>query len=634
MRCLKGKVAVFVTVWAIATALLHLYAVVSVFNTAELSALHLLCLMPLGFILYPATSKSPKDRPSVLDLALAAISIGCALYLAVNYEYAETRWYMADRLSPIELVLGSINILLIVELTRRAVANIMAVLVSIFILHIAVGNYLPGLLHHPGFPFERIVEMFYLNRDQGIYGMLTGISSTYLILFVLFGAFISFSGVGDYFNNLAFRIAGRSPGGPAKVACWGSCLFGMISGIGTANVYTTGTFTIPMMKKYGFSPEYSAGVEATSGTGGQYMPPIMGAAAFIMAQLISIPYAKVCVYAATSAVLYYVSINFAVHMKARKMGLRAFEIENPISWKDLVVQSYNLASLVVIVVMLFMGYSAMYAGLGALITVILFSYLDRAHTMTLDKILKALEQGVKNTVMVAIACASAGVIVASVSQSAFAVSFVKMVMDLSGGYLFPALVMCALIVMVLGCGMPTTPAYILTASLAVPALLEMKVDIVAAHLFVLYFAKIAELTPPVAICAYAAASIAQANPFESGVQASKLAISGFIMPFAFVYNTTYVLRGELTVTGVVLALLLAILGLLYLNAGIEGWMYRNLKPMERILFIAFGLICFVPNYFYSIPVAVMGAGLILILYFQGRKLRASIADSPEIARSL
>lgn len=633
MRSLKGKVAVFVTLWAVATALLHLYAVISVFNTAMLSATHLLCLMPLGFILYPATSKSPKDRPSLMDVALAAISIGCALYLAVNYEYAETRWYMATPLTPIELILGSINILLILELTRRAVAGVMAVLVSLFVIHLAVGQYLPGMLHHPGFQFERIVEMFYLNRDQGIYGMLTGISSTYLILFVLFGAFIVFSGVGDYFNNLAFRIAGRSAGGPAKVECWSSALFGMISGIGTANVYATGTFTIPMMKKYGYSPEYAAAVESCSSTGGQYMPPIMGAAAFIMAQIIGIPYAKICLYAAISALLYYVSINFAVHMKARKMGLGAFNLENPLSWKGIVFQSYNLAPLVVIVAMLFMGYSAMYAGLGALISVVLFSYLDRLHAMTPNKIIKALEQGVKNTVMVAIACSAAGVIVASVSHSAFAVSFVKLVMSLSGGYLLPALVMCALIVMVLGCGMPTTPAYILTASLAVPALVEMKVDLVAAHLFVLYFAKISELTPPVAICAYAAAGIAQSNPFQTGIQASKLAIAGYVLPFAFIYNTAYILRGA-TVTEVFLAVLLAVFGLLYVNAAIEGWLYRNLNKIERALFAAFGIVCFVPNYFYSFTAAGLGAGLVLILYFQHRKSRLSIPASPEMARSL
>ena len=614
MRKFEGRVALIVTLWAVAAALFHLYAVVEYVKTTVLSSVHLLSCLSLGFLLYPATSKSPKDRPTVIDVGLALIAVAGAMYPTIRSTYVEQRLYLADPLSTFEIIIGTIYILLVVEATRRMVNSVMAIIVGAAVMHVAIGPYLFGILQHPGFSYQRIVEIFYLNLDQGIFGMLTSISSSYLILFVIFGAFIAQSGVGDFFNELAFRIAGKSPGGPAKVSIWSSGFFGMVSGMGTANVYTTGSFTIPMMKKYGYEPEFAGAVEATASTGGQYMPPIMGAAAFIMAEMIGVPYLKLAVYASLSAVLFYFSMAFCIHLAARKRHLGAVTGINGkiVSWKNILKRSYSLASLVGIVVLLVAGFSPMYAGFFGIIIVIVGSFLDkRDKWMTFRRILKALENGVKNTVMVAAACAGAGIVVSSIAHTAFGVSFVSLIMNLSGGYLFIAILLTAMLSLILGIGMPTTPAYILASSLAAPVLTEYGVDIVAAHLFVLYFAKIAEVTPPVAVCAYAAASIAKGDSFKTGIQAQKLAISGYILPIAFVYNTALIFKG--TTDQIMISIVLSLVGLWLVNGGIEGWMYRKLNPLTRIIFCGLGCITFVTNHYIGALAAITGIIYVVIL---------------------
>jgi len=617
MRKLEGKIALAITIWTVLAALFHIYAVVEYVKTSVLCSVHLLSCLSLGFILYPANSKSPKDRATFLDIILAIIAFVCPLYIALNSTYIESRLYLADPVTALEVGLGTIYIVLVVEATRRMVNAVMAAIVGISIIHVLVGPYLFGVLKHPGFTYPRMVEIFYLNLDQGIFGMLSSISSSYLILFIIFGAFIAHSGVGSFFNELAFRIAGNSPGGPAKVSIWSSGFFGMVSGMGTANVYTTGSFTIPMMKEYGYEPEFAGAVEATASTGGQYMPPIMGAAAFIMAEIIGIPYLKLAVYASLSAFLFYVSMAFCIHMAARKRNLEcAVCADDIIPWKNILKRSYCLASLVGIIVFLVIGYSPMYAGLFGIIIVVIGSFLDKkSNWMTPSRIIKALETGVKNTIMVAAACAGAGIVVASIAHTSFGVSFVSLIMNLSGGYLFIAILLTALLSIILGIGMPTTPAYILASSLAAPILIEQGVDIVAAHLFVLYFAKIAEVTPPVAVCAYAAASIAQADSFKTGIQAQKLAISGYILPIAFVYNTALIMKG--TILEILISVALSIAGLMLINGGLEGWLYRNLNLLLRVTFIALGGICFVTNHYIGALAAIMGIIIALVLKSKG-----------------
>lgn len=621
MRKLEGKIALAITIWTVLAALFHIYAVIEYVKTSILCSVHLLSCLSLGFILYPANSKSPKDRATIFDIILAIIALICPLYIALNSTYIESRLYLADPVTSFEVILGSIYILLVVEATRRMVNGVMASIVGLSIIHVLVGPYLFGVLKHPGFQYPRMVEIFYLNLDQGIFGMLSSISSSYLILFIIFGAFISHSGVGSFFNELAFRIAGNSPGGPAKVSIWSSGFFGMVSGMGTANVYTTGSFTIPMMKKYGYEPEFAGAVEATASTGGQYMPPIMGAAAFIMAEIIGIPYLKLTIYASLSAILFYISMAFCIHMAARKRNLGSAVSEDEIiPWKNILKRIYCLASLIGIIAFLVIGYSPMYAGLFGIIIVVIGSYLDKkSNWMTPGKILKALETGVKNTIMVAAACAGAGIVVASIAHTSFGVSFVSLIMNLSGGYLFIAILLTAILSIILGIGMPTTPAYILASSLAAPVLVEQGVDIVAAHLFVLYFAKIAEVTPPVAVCAYAAASIARADSFKTGIQAQKLAISGYVLPIAFVYNTALIMKG--TILEILVSISLSVAGLMLLNGGIEGWLYRNLTTSLRITLIALGGICFVTNHYIGAAAAIMGITIAMVL-----KSRSGIKD--------
>jgi len=627
MRPLVGPLKTIVFGWAILAALFHIYAVIAIVPATLLCTLHLFFLLPLGFLLYPASSKSPKDSPSPLDYLLAACALVCAGFLAWNYYSFEVRWYQASPVSTVEVVLGTINILLIVEATRRFVSPVMAILEGLFILHLLVGQKLPGFLHHPGFTYPRFVEIFYLNKDQGIYGALTGISATYVILFVLFGAFIVRSGVGVYFTDLANKITGRFAGGPAKVAVLSSGFFGMISGIGTANIFSTGSFTIPLMLKMGFSREYSAAVVSTASTGGQYMPPIMGAAAFIMAQFIGIPYVQLAMHASLSAVLYYTSIMFCIHMQAKIHGSRQVEAVDILPWNNLLLRGFYIVPLLSIVGILIAGYSPMYAGLAAIATTIVVSYIQAPiekrynlkaketenmfGKMTLRTIAEALETGVKNSVMVAVACAGAGCIVASVSHTALGLTIVSSIIKLSHNNLFLALLLTAGMSLILGTGMPTTPAYILASSLAVPALVNMGINIVVAHLFVLYYAIISEETPPVAICACAAASLAKADPIKTAVEACKLALAGFIVPMAMAYNTSLALIGSWH--SILISIVLVTFGLWFINGGFQGWMWNKIGRLNRTLFVLLGLGCCYYRFEYAAMACAAGVFLMIAL---------------------
>lgn len=599
---LKGKWGKIVMIIAVCAALFHLYtAIFGVFTPRMQRSLHLGFLLPLCFLLFPATGKSCKEKPTRMDILFSIVSVVVfCLYILWQKERIDTRWFFVDKVLLLDLVMGTAAICLLIEATRRAVAPAMAVLAVIAILYLFLGSQIPGVFGHRGFTFTKVVEMNYLGIDlEGIFGTLTAISSTFVAVFVLFGAFVSNTSVGTYFNDLAIALAGKTAGGPAKVAVISSGLFGMVSGIGASNVYTTGTFTIPSMKEYGFKPEFAGGVEAAASTGGQYMPPVMGAAAFIMSELTGVPYLKICLAAFLSGLLYYFTLLLMVHYRALKFNLvRSQNKQKSSDWKMLLKKSYLFIPILAIVILMFLGYSPLFAAYNAIIVTIVIGII----TKELDfwKIVCAMQEGTVNTIMIAIACACAGLIMGTITHTGLGLSFTSAIVTLSKGNLVLALMLVMCSCMLLGMGLPASAAYVMAATLAAPALLALGMDLLASHLFVYYFAIFASLTPPVAVCAYAAASIAKSNPTKTGIEAFKLGIAGLFVPYAFIMNNALILKG--TFFEVAFSGILAVVGLFFVAKGVIGFFNRPISWERQFVFRAAYVIIGVTILFFPVMV--------------------------------
>ena len=575
--------------------------------------LHLMLLLPLGFLLYPANKNSPQNNPSLLDYALSILSFFVCFYILIQCRRLMFRWQFVDPICFKDKIFGIIAIILVIEATRRIVAPLMAVLAVVTLSYLSLGNYFPGDLRIKSFSLDKLIDICYLGPDiESIFGALLGVTAGVISLYILFGAIINKTKVSEYFNSLSEAIMGQGIGGPAKVSVFSSGLFGMVSGSGTSNVFVTGTYTIPAMKKVGFTPEFSAAIEACASTGGQYMPPVMGAAAFIMAQIVGIPYGDVVKAAIISALLYYYTLYILVDFRIKKYG---FRLKNNLNekrpnWKSILSNSYLLSPIFVIFIMLLKGYTPLLAGVWAIIVTVIIGFIT--HDIDFKKIFEALEDGAKNTIMVAVAVACAGIVIGGITHTGLGLFFLSTVLSLSKGKLIIALFLVAIAVIIFGMGLPTSAAYIMAATLAVPALLKFDVNILAAHLFVFYFAINAPLTPPVAICSYAAASIAHSDPYKTGIEAFKLAIAGFIVPFAFVYNNSLIKIGSFW--EIVYSIFFAIIGLWFIAKGISGYVlarnnnYLNhyiqrsliFQNIIRLILIIFGIfVIFIP-YLYAL----------------------------------
>ncbi|MBW1961406.1 MAG: TRAP transporter permease [Deltaproteobacteria bacterium] len=596
-------------VMAVGAAAVHLYSVYhGLYNPRMQRSIHLMFMLPLAFFLFPARNTSPKDRPSIPDIMLALLAVVVSSLGALELDRLENRWIFATDLLARELIFGTVNVLLILEATRRTVSSVLTYLAIGALIYLPLGPYLPGILKHDGFPFQRMVEMMYLDTDQGIYGMLTGVSATYVILFVLFGAFILYAGAGVFFTDFATAVAGRSRGGPAKIAVVSSGMFGTMTGIAVANVYATGSVTIPLMIRTGYRPSFAGAVEAAASTGGQYMPPVMGAAAFVMAEITGISYYRIALGASISAVLYFVAVGAMVHFEALRTGLAGVPEQEIPKFRKVLAESYLFSPVVFIVYLLLNGYSPMKAAFYAILISMLTSYFRRETWMTPRKILLAMNMGARNTVMVAMACACAGMIVAVMTHTGLGLSFSSMIIASSGGVLLIALFLVMIVSLILGVGLPTTAAYVLTAALAAPALERMGVDQLAAHLFVFYFAIIACVTPPVSICAYAGAGVADADPVETGFTAAKLAVAGFIVPYMFVYNPSLVTHG--TLSEIFFSSITALFGVVILAGGLQGWLLSKTGAIEKWLVVAAGLAMVIPHIWVSLFGFLLTAGVV------------------------
>lgn len=606
---------------AITASLFHLYtAYFGLFAAMYQRSFHWMLMGSIIFLMYPISRNRPRDRIDIWDWVLAGLLIVGCLNILLNYEEIAIREGMAI---PSDIVLGIIMIVLVIDATRRTVGWPLPIVAILALIYALAGPYLPGMFAHAGFPIVDLAPFEYLRTD-GIFGVPLGVSATFIFLFVLFGAILNVSGAGQFFIDLALALTGRSRGGPAKAAVISSALMGSVSGSSVANTVTTGSFTIPLMKSIGYPPHFAGAVEAASSTGGQIMPPVMGAAAFVMAQFLGISYWSIVVAAAIPAILYFFSIFCMVHFRAGKENIRGIEEDKlPRAGKVLKKGWHLLLPVVTLIVFLALGYSAIKAVFWSIVLLIVCSWLgEKENRMTPKKTMNAFIEGGIMAVEVAAACACSGLIIGVVGITGLGLAFTSFIIDLSHGILPLALFLTMIASIILGMGLPTTAKYIILSTLAAPAIHKMGVPMLAAHLFILYFGVIADVTPPVALAAYAGAGIAGSNAIRTGFAALGLAVAGFIVPYMFAYNQGLLFDGTLLAVGV--STLTAMLGIIALAAGVQGFYLKELNIVERILLLVAAVSLMIGGVFSDL-VGILILGGVFIL-----QKRSSVTEEKKI----
>ena len=562
--------ATIISLVAIMMSVFQLYmAGFGALEAIKMRAIHLGFITVMIFLVYPAGSRSRKDKPSYLDIGLALLSILASGYLVYRYTpFALSGGLANDK----DYAFGILQIALLLEAGRRCVGKELTILAVIFLGYPYFGKFISGSFGHQGYTVERIIEQMYLSTN-GIYGIALGVSATYIFLFILFGAFLGGTGMAQFINEVSLALAGKRPGGPAKVAVFASGLMGTINGSAVANVASTGAFTIPMMKSVGYKPKFAAAVEAVASTGGQIMPPIMGAAAFIMAEVLNVPYSKIMLAAIIPAILYYVAIYTMVHLEAIRLGLKGLPTESLPDLKTaLKEKGHLLLPLVVIVSLLIKGVTPTFAAFWGIVATISFSSLRKSTRITMTGFLEALEAGAKGSIGVAAACALVGFIIGTMSMTSLGVVLGDNIVAIAQGNILLTLLLVMVTCIILGMGMPTTAVYIVGSTMAAPILIRAGIDPLAAHLFVFYFGNLSNVTPPVALAAFTGAGIAGAQPSETGWLALRLAAAGFIIPFMWLYSPALILEGS--AVNVTIACLTAIIGVIALGISIQGYFLR------------------------------------------------------------
>ena len=608
MRKLDGWVGWAVGGWSAAAALFHIWtAYAGVWEPREMRGVHLLFLIPLAFLLFPGSEKRPSPRITRLDLAWAAVSfLACAWVIAHAHELTE-RWEGVHPVTLTMTIVGTVLVVAVLEASRRSVGFWFFVTTLLFMAYLVASPWLPGFLRSPrAYSYRQLVEMFAFYADEGVMGSLTGISSNILMIFILFASFMLHSGVGQFFMDISIALAGRFRGGPAKVAVVSSGLYGTISGSSVADCYATGTFTIPLMKRIGYRAEIAGAIEACASCGGPLMPPIMGAGAFIMAELTGIPYSKIIVAAALPAVLYYAGIMATVHWEALKHGIGTMTADIP-PMRSLARRALLFTPFFTIVYFLHAGYSPSKAALYSMLTAIVVSWVAGDSPMTPRKIFVTFTEAMRSGVIIASVLAASGLIVASMSRTGFALAFSSAIINLSGGYVIVALFLVFVVISVLGTGIPTTPAYILAVTVGGAALTNMGVDLLAAHLFVFYYAVLADVTPPVAVTAVAGAQIAGADVMATGWHATRIGIGGFLAPFLFAFQPGLLWNG--TYVEIAITFISALVGISALSAAVAGHMFGPLTWPRTIFLVVVALAAIGP--YLSVSLA---SSVILIVY--------------------
>jgi len=611
VRKLAGYAGLVVAIVAITMSVYHVYVRLTVYAPDQ----HALLFITLGFslvlsfLLWPRRKDATPDRIPWSDLGLAALSLACVGYMFVNYDYIVNRFPTAHPLTAMDMLVGGVGILLVLEATRRTIGASLPIVAIVFLVYALAGQWLFGFLHHRGLTAEITIDQSWFTTE-GVFGVPLQVAGTYVILFIIFGTFLERSGAGQFFMNFANAIAGGARGGPGKVAVVSSSLFGTISGSAVANVMVDGWLTIPMMKKTGFKPEAAAAIEAVASTGGQIMPPIMGAAAFVMAEFLGASYTQVMIAAAIPALFYYGALFAAIHFNAVRSGLKGLPREElPILGEIMIKQAHLFLPVIVLLGLLLLGFTPTYGAIVATGALVVISWLRPATGMGPRACLESLRDGAIHTVPVAMACASAGIVIGVVLQTGLALRFTAFLIDFTYGYLLLALLITMVAGIILGMGMPTTPAYIMQAALLVPAIIKLGVEPMAAHMFAFYFSCLSAVTPPVALAVYAAASIGGASLWKSGVQAMKFAAAGFIVPFFFVFNPALLFEGPWF--DILRAVVTGSIGVIALAAALEAYFLRPASWVERALFLAAALLLIDPQALTDvIGLAVLGVALL------------------------
>ncbi|HUM43640.1 MAG TPA: TRAP transporter permease [Fervidobacterium sp.] len=580
-RTLHGFSGKIISILAVSLAVFQLYtAFFGVLPTMQQRSFHVAFILAMIFLLYPGAKSSPRNKISLVDWVLALAAAGCSLYVFLSYEDIALR---AGIVYNYELVLGGIFIALVFEAGRRVLGYVLPSFCFLFLPFAYFGRYLPGPLQHFGLSISRIIEELYLTTD-GLFGLVTGVSATYIYLFVLFGAFLSSTKTSEFFNDIAMALTGHRKGGPAKIAVLSSALVGTISGSTSANVATTGTFTIPLMKRIGYEPHFAAAVEAAASTGGQIMPPIMGAAAFIIADTLNIPYLMVLMAAVVPAILYFWGIWCSLSLEASKLGLEGLPKNTLPNVKDVLLTSgYKAIPLFVIVYLLVKGYNPLYAGCWGIFSCIVLSFVKKSDRLDLKTLIATLEDGSKGALSVAIACIIVGIVVGTMGATGVALRIGDAIIAVTKGHLVLTLIVTMVITILFGMGMPTTASYVMASVVAAPAIVLLGVNPLDAHLFVFYFAALATVTPPVCVGAYTAAGLAGSDPNKTAFSAVKLALSGFIVPFIFILAPEILLTNVSSWLVTIQAIISAIVGVFLLASAAENYMMAPLRWYERIL---------------------------------------------------
>ena len=608
-----GFMAKIISAIAISFSVFQLYtAFFGVLDAQLQRAVHLGFALALSYLLYPTCKSWSRSSLHPLDALLAVLGAASPAYIVIMYRELAMR---AGMITTPDLVVGVIGVLLVIEATRRVVGIPMVVVVTASIVYAFAGPHMPGVLSHRGLTPEQLVGHLYFTTE-GIFGIPLGVSSTFIFLFILFGAYLESTGLGKFFIDIANAIAGWASGGPAKVAVLSSALMGTVSGSSVANVAGTGSFTIPMMKKLGYRKEFAGAVEAASSTGGQLMPPVMGAAAFLMAEFVGVPYIEIVEAAVIPAMLYFAGLWLGVHLEAKRTNLKGVPREQlPKAWVIFKERGHLAIPLIVIVYLLVTGYTPMRAALVAIVLSIAVSALKKSTRMKPIEIIRGLEAGARNVLGVAIACAAAGIIIGVVTKTGVGLKLASGLLALSGGYLLPTMFFTMITSLILGMGVPTTANYVITSTIAAPALLQMGVPVLAAHMFVFYFGIIADVTPPVALAAYAASGISGGKPLITGVNASKLAIAAFIIPYIFVLSPE-ILMINATVFSLIFAAVTAILGMVGVSSAMIGYLVDHSSPVERVLQFVGGILMIMPGVWTDIPGFII---FVLVVMWQSRR---------------
>ena len=569
----------------------------------------------IGFLTYPVKKGHVKvNSMPWYDIILMLVGASCFLYFAFN---ALPIIKLATRIQTHHVIIGAIGILVLIELCRRCVGVPILCVLGALLIYTFYNQLSYNLSLYQALK-NIVYKLFY--TTNGVIGTPVNVCYTYIVLFIIFGAFLERTGIANFFIALANRLAGWSAGGPAKVAVISSALCGMVSGSSVGNTVTTGSVTIPMMKKTGYHPDFAGAVEAAASTGGQIMPPIMGAAAFLMAEYMDLPYATVAVKAILPAVLYFTGIFISVHLEAKKLGLKGLSKDEMPKWSFLLRKIYLLAPLVLLVWLVSSGAKTMqFSAAVSILAAVIVGFLNKDKRLTFKKIFEALEAGAKGAITVGVACAIAGMIAGCITVTGLASILINAIVQLAGSATFIGLILTMVCCIVLGMGVPTTANYCIMASTCAPILIKMGFPLVAAHFFVFYFGIVADITPPVALAAYAGSAIAKGNPMKTGINATKLAIAAFIVPYIFAYSPAMLFVNVTSVWAVIQIVLSALLGIFGVAAGLEGFMLRKMNLLFRLICIGGGLGLMIPGALSDLVGLVLIGGVFAIQYVQNKK---------------